>query len=243
MKILSECQRIKEKIILIDKERWWGDDFDVRFFLLSQIHEIQNKKILDIGGGIGIICSELNERNFRINLDLSLDDLKKCKKIDPSVHNICASMTHLPFRAEAFDMVICSNLLEVGKEIDIENEKVILNEINAFPTVDITILEFLKILDKNGVFFLTTPNNAYYKSKKLTYDELNKALMKKFCIYQIFYFNKYSKIAKNRKLNMANIIPKLSSKFKDPDTIIQKLLSEKSNNHYSVSFFVKGSKR
>ena len=64
----SEFKRIKEKILTIDSKRWWGDDYDVRFYLVHQLHKINNKIILDVGGGIGIISSELDKNNFRINL-------------------------------------------------------------------------------------------------------------------------------------------------------------------------------
>ena len=46
----SEFKRIKEKIQNMDPLRWWGDDYDVRFYLVSKIKKINHKKILDIGG-------------------------------------------------------------------------------------------------------------------------------------------------------------------------------------------------
>ena len=41
---------------------------------------------------------------------------------------------------------------------------------------------------------------------------------------------------------MANIIPKLKSKFINSDKIIQNLVKENTKNNYSVSFFVKAIK-
>ena len=85
----SEQNRIKSKIISIDSNRWWGDDFDVRFYLSSLIKKISKKRVLDLGGGIGIISSEINKSNYRINLDSSFLDLKTCKnQLDFKINNL-----------------------------------------------------------------------------------------------------------------------------------------------------------
>jgi len=236
---LSEHDRIKTKIISIDPKKWWGDDFDVRFFLVSQLKFIKEKKILDVGGGIGIISSELNNTNLRINLDSSFEDLKKClTSIDSNIQCICASMTNLPFKKEFFDYVICANILEVAKDIDIKYNK----KDFEYPTVKKTLIEIKEILKNSGTLFLTTPNNAYYKSVKLTFNELKKHLSI-FESSKICFFNTHMKIRKSRKLNMANIIPKLTSKVSNSDKVIQNLIKENSQNDYSVSFFVKSIKK
>ncbi len=119
-------KKIKEKIMLYDQKKWWGDDHDVMFYLISKLKNLRNKSVLDIGDGIGIICSEVDHSNFRINLDLLFKDLKTCNtKVDSEIHGICASMTNLPFQHQTFDCVICSNILEVGKALDLENKTVI----------------------------------------------------------------------------------------------------------------------
>ena len=74
---MQEFRELKKKIISINSERWWGDDFDVRFHLLSKLMNIKNKRILDVGGGIGIISSELDNSNFCINLDIFFFNLFK----------------------------------------------------------------------------------------------------------------------------------------------------------------------
>ena len=116
----SEFKRIKEKILEIDPTRWWGDDYDVRFYLVHELHKIKNKIILDVGGGIGIISSELDKNNFRINMDTSFDDLRKCKNsLDDQIETVCASMTYLPFANDVIDHVICENILEIEKSFDV----------------------------------------------------------------------------------------------------------------------------
>lgn len=239
--IKLDIKQIKREILEIDPKRWWGDDFDVRFFLISKINNIRNKKILDVGGGIGIILSKLDKNNTRINLDLAFDDLIICKnRNDKSIENICGVMTHLPFKDEFFDCVIAANILEVGKEIDLKNEDKILT---SFPTINETIKEIQRITKNNGKVFFTTPNNEYYKTIKLTYIELKNSIMPYFIEFKIFFYNTYPKLhKKSRKLNMANIIPKILSKIKKNESVIDSLCKTKSQNNYSVSFFVEAKK-
>ena len=91
----SDQERIKSKILAADPKKWWGDDFDVRFYLISQLKKCKNKKILDLGGGIGIISSEIEKNNYCVNLDLSLRDLKLCKNIAINTNTICSSMAKI----------------------------------------------------------------------------------------------------------------------------------------------------
>jgi hypothetical protein len=94
------------------------------------------------------------------------------------------------------------------------------------------------------VIFFTTPNNEYYKTIKLTYTELKDSIVPHFNEVKIFFYNTYPKISKKyRKLNMANIIPKLLSKIKKNESIINSLCKTKSQNNYSVSFFVEARKK
>jgi ubiquinone/menaquinone biosynthesis C-methylase UbiE len=236
---LSERDRIKTKIQNINKKRWWGDDFDVRFYLISKLKKIKQKKILDIGGGIGIIISETNQSNLRLNLDSSFNDLIICKNENgKNVHNICASMTSLPFKENIFDVVICASVLEYGKSLDIQNKNVVMKDnINSYPTINLTLNEISNVLNLSGILYVTTPNNAYYNKIKLTYDELKNALNTKFENSRIFFFNTHHKIGKNKKMNLANVIPKIYSKIINTDIILKKMLKNKSRNSYSVSFF------
>lgn len=212
----SERDRIKRKIISINSKRWWGDDFDVRFYLISILKQFKSKRILDIGGGIGIISSELDESNFCVNLDNSLEDLRECKKNFPSINLICASMYNLPFRngPDVFDCIVLSNVLEVDKSM-------------AFHLVNES-----KIMSKH--ILITTPNNTYYQTTKLNYEELKNVIQDG----KIWFYNTYRKLTKNRKLNFANVIPKIKSKIINPDKIIQELKKKSSLGQYSVSFYV-----
>lgn len=235
--------RIKSKIQNIDVNRWWGDDFDVRFYLISQLESLNRKIVLDVGGGIGTICSEMNENNFRVNLDLSFDDLKICQEnFSPKIQNICASMTNLPFNDNSFDTVICSHLIEIAKARDIEQGMVTkINNINSFPTVEQVFSEISRVLGNEGIFLLTTPNNLRYKSNKLYYNELKRSLKNHFYKISLVFYNTYPKLSKKyRKLNMANVLPKVLSKILDFNKISKFLVkNDEETARESVSFFVK----
>lgn len=240
MTFSSSLQRIKTKIISTNPQRWWGDDFDVRFYLLSKISAIKKKSILDVGGGIGTISSEIQNDNVKINLDYSLDDLKTCgQQTDSNIQNICGSMIQLPFKNNSFDYIVCANLLEVAKKNDInKNQHSIVEQNYVYPTVIQTLQEIARVTVSGGTIFLTTPNNAYYKTDKLTFDELDYSLKQVFKNFKILFYNTHIKLGENRKLNLANLMPKIISKFKDHDKIIQSLVKESSETKYSVSFFV-----
>lgn len=234
-------QTIKQKFDSSSENRYWGDDFDVRYYLVSQLKKIQNKSVLDIGGGIGIISSELERSNFKINLDLSFKDLKTCNQnYGQIINSINSSMTFLPFQNDSFDSVICSHLLEIAKGIDIKENLVIKNEVNQYPTIDKIFNEINRVLKNGGILFVTTPNNLYYESSKLTYQELISSIKRHFEKYSLYFFNTYPKISKKyRKLNLASSIPKIKLKFKEHSKIINSLLkSDDGFERNSVSFYV-----
>ena len=242
----NSLKRIKEKFDSFNSKLYWGDDYDVRFFLISKFNEIRKKSVLDVGGGPGIICSEFDLSNFCINLDISLQDLKLCNnKFRNSIHVVNNSMTNISLKDNSFDYVICAHLLEVAKLLDIEKKQVIKNKIDKFPTVRKVLDEIHRVLKPNGILLLTTPNNEYYKSIKLTYDELQLHLKQFFENFSIKLYNTYPRLySKNRKLNMANVLPKLMTKLSNREKIIQESLikSDNGKDRYSVSFFVEAKK-
>jgi len=213
-----------------------ADDFDVRYYLISKLKQEKNQKILDVGGGIGIILSELDKKNYRVNIDLSFDDLKKCfNDLDSEIHPICASITFLPFKEDIFDIIICSHVIELAKLMDI-NKKI--NGEQGSENILTLVKETHRILKNKGKLFLTTPNYEYRHSpNKLTFSELNHALSKFFKDFKIYFYNTLPKLKNNRKFDLANMMPKIRSKFSNPDKVINSLLKEQSNNNYSVYFY------
>lgn len=239
---MNEYNSIKSRIFSYDPKKWWGDDNDVRFYLISKIMTLKNCKILDAGGGIGIISAELSKNNHRINLDLNLDDLKFCKKkVDSEIELINGWNTNLPFHEKSFDCIISSSVLQYLKNHDLQKNMIKKeNGVIVYPSVEKTLSEFYRILKSNGRLYLVTPNDAYYNSFMLSYEELKNALRRNFEDFSIFFYNTYPVLSKKfRKLNLSNTIPKLRSKFQDRDKITQSLIKrDQGKERHSVSFFV-----
>jgi ubiquinone/menaquinone biosynthesis C-methylase UbiE len=232
-----EFRRIKQKMLNVDPTRYWGDDFDVRFYLISQLKTLKNSKILDVGGGIGIICSEIAESNFVVNVDSSFNDLLKAKSF-LTFENLCATMTDLPCANSSFDCVICSHLIEVAKDMDLQQNN------TKFPTIEKMLLEVNRVLKNGGKLILTTPNNEFYKTNKLNYNELKDSLESHFTDISLKFFNTYPKLSSRyRKLNLANVIPKLMSKITEKEKILRHLVKQdKGKSTSSVSFYVEARK-
>ena len=241
---MSELKVIKTKFQKIDSKRWWGDDFDVRFFLLNILKKIERSTVLDIGGGVGIILSEVSKNNLKINVDFSFEDLSRCKKEFSDIECVCASMDYLPLKNDSIDFVICANLLEVAKTNDIKFEKLIIKNKKKYYQTVLEVLSEIKIILKiNGKLYLTTPNNKYYQTTKLDYDELENSLKYVFEKFSIKFFNTFKKLSKkHRKLNLANIFPKILSKFLNREKILNLLITKHSKNRFSVSFYVEAEK-
>ena len=231
---VSERDRILQKIKSVDDKKWRSDKFDVRYYLISQIKNISNKKILDVGGGVGIISSELSKNNFCVNLELDFESLKICKeKNDSKINVICGSMLNLPFKDGSFDVLISAHVIELAKAIDLKQEK-----LKNLPNVNNLILEKNRVLKNNGLLYLTTPNYNYnYSKNKLKFPELESVLSKFFSEFTILFYNTIPKISNKKRLNFSNIIPKIRSKFEDPDEIIKSLVKKESKNNFSVYFY------
>ena len=242
----NEVEAIKSRIISYDPKTWWGDDADVRFYLISKIKKISDKKILDLGGGIGIISGELNNNNFRYNLDHSFEDLKKCvTKVNQKINPIAGEMTNIPFKDNSFDCVISSSVLQYAKNQDLQKKNTIIEyDIKKYPTVEKTLSEIYRVLNNHGKLYLVTPNNSYYKSFMLNYDEIKAAFTSHFKNYVLYFFNTFPRLSsKYRKLNLANTVPKLLAKVKDRDEVIQSLIkNDKGVERNSVSFYIEAIK-
>jgi len=113
-----------------------------------------------------------------------------------------------------------------------------------FATIEKTLKEIVRIMNEGGNLLLTTPNNARYHSTKLNYNELKNALNDYFAKFSIFFYNTLPKLSnKSRKLNLANIIPKLESKIVKDTTVQHSLLKkDEGREKNSVSFYVEAIK-
>ena len=241
---MSYDLHIKQKILAIEPSRYWGDDFDVRYYAVSKLKEIKNSFILDAGGGIGIISSELDKSNSRVNLDLSFKELKISKdKMDDRVENVNGVMNVLPFKDSIFDHIVCCHVLDSGKIYDLKDNKTITESVNRYPTVEHILGEFRRILKTRGKLTLTVPNNAYYKASAFEYEEFKAALNSSFPNHVLYFFNTLPKLGNSRKMNLANTFPKISSKIFGRKVSLDRLaVKDDGSPRYSISFYVEAIK-
>lgn len=79
-------------------------------FALKQINNI-----LDAGCGEGFIMQKIIEINPKINivgLDISLESLEMGKKINPNLKFIYGDITKMPYKDNAFDLILALEVLE-----------------------------------------------------------------------------------------------------------------------------------
>lgn len=74
----------------------------------------KTKKVLDVGSGDGYFCwrASIEKRVFTIGIDLAKARLRNSRKSFSSFIGVQASVFHLPFKDNSFDVVVCSQLLE-----------------------------------------------------------------------------------------------------------------------------------
>jgi len=70
----------------------------------------KNGRILDIGCGSGTYQKTTGKSSY-VGCELNRQSLKKATK-SPNANYICADATHLPFKDNSFDIVLCSEVLE-----------------------------------------------------------------------------------------------------------------------------------
>jgi SAM-dependent methyltransferase len=120
----------------------------VNSMMIEQVMKRKHDRILDVGGGTGHLIMGLSgESKEPLILDIEGNRLSAISERDPKICCFCADVEYgFPFRDNAFDVVIASELLEH------------LNDPLGFYS------ESHRILKNKGVLILTTPN-----SDNLTY--------------------------------------------------------------------------
>lgn len=162
---------------------WWGDHLDVRFFLSSRLSELRNKKVLDLACGVGVILSEVNDTNYKVGIDISQKALMVAKKLNPNGNFVVGDICKLPFKDESFDTVYAAHVIP-GADFGIPENKNIKNEQKNM------VQEMNRILEKDGILLLTTPNANHkkYTEVKLNYGELH-SLLEGYFDFEILGYN------------------------------------------------------
>lgn len=78
-----------------------------------QFVDVEGKRILDVGGGMGRIAIPLSRRNqvWLCDLSQAMLDLARADCESPNLHTVRADARDLPFENESFDYVIALDLI------------------------------------------------------------------------------------------------------------------------------------
>lgn len=122
---------------------YWDELTHSKFksFITTILGHISAKKILDVGGGLGLITSKLAEENHVYNADISVEQLK-CS-IKRNLIPVLCNAIQLPFKDESFDYIICCGVIQhVCKEDRLK-----------------LLEELLRVCKHNGLLFIETLNS------------------------------------------------------------------------------------
>jgi len=86
-------------------------------FVLNEVPQLENKRILDCGCGQGIWaylmrCEKRGDEGYIVGLDLNEPFLAFCKKHRVYDDLVLSDTSRLPFRNKSFDMILASEVIE-----------------------------------------------------------------------------------------------------------------------------------
>mgnify|MGYP000352322874 CR=1 FL=1 len=120
----------------------WGQQ--KRFDLVKHHVELEHKRILDIGCGIGIYSEKFFKEGAEVyGIDIDPENIEKAKKIFPGIHFEIAQAEKLPFKDNFFDVVFLHEVLE-----HVEDDKK-------------AISEALRVLKPGGKIIIFVPNRLF----------------------------------------------------------------------------------
>jgi ubiquinone/menaquinone biosynthesis C-methylase UbiE len=113
--------------------------------LMDHLKPEVGKHIVDVSCGSGELlhCLERRGINHACGIDIVLAALIRAKKIVCCSHLVLANAEELPFKNEAFDYITCLGSLE------------------HYPNPERALLEFKRVLKKDGKALITVPNPYY----------------------------------------------------------------------------------
>lgn len=161
------------------------------------------KKILDIGCGIGYLLSWLSQETEALGwgIDSSKEAITQAKKLYPKINFFCRNAKKLPFDNNFFDCVLLINLIEH------------LNEKKQHQV----LAEAKRVLKKDGILILSTPEkNSLYKKimihdkthkRELSKKELLELISPYFLVEEIFLTNSIGRFGKTLNFFLSKIFP------------------------------------
>ena len=142
---------------------WWGDHIDVRFYVYHKLKKMRNKRVLDIACGSGILLTALDDSNEAYGIELDHDRVQTAKKLSKAKITE-GSMFKLPYKSNYFDVVVIASSLPGFDFGGTRRER------------DTAIREAKRVLKRGGLLMLTTPNQAWYRTRKADEAEVRRLL-------------------------------------------------------------------
>lgn len=106
--------------------------------------DVKGKKVLDAGCGPGLYAKRLLRKGAKVEgFDVSPKSIEIAKRIAPKASFQVASVTNIPFKRNAFDIVVCSLVLDHVSDIN-----------KAFK-------EFRRVLKPKGIVVFSTGNPLF----------------------------------------------------------------------------------
>lgn len=106
-------------------------------------HDLRNAQVLDAGCGYGAFSSILAQKGCQLTSIDIVHELAKMTMDRTGMFACVADASLLPFRDEAFDYVVSSEMVE------------------HTPSPIKTVLELLRVTKQNGYLIITTPNKKW----------------------------------------------------------------------------------
>ena len=169
---MNEFVRIKQQWLQHTPRQWWGDDVDVRFYLLARLKHLRNRCILDVGCNAGLVLSELDASNVKYGFDLNDALLPVAQSLNPgAVLAQSSCFEGFPYQDQSFDVVIMANVMPYHEiahaSLPPQAQKAhVLNEV-------------YRVLRPGGKLLLTTPNGehpCYAHTRRIQVTELQQDL-------------------------------------------------------------------
>jgi 2-polyprenyl-6-hydroxyphenyl methylase/3-demethylubiquinone-9 3-methyltransferase len=170
--------------------------FTERYTLWTKLidkYNFNNKRIIDIGCGSGVLSFYLATKN---NTVIGIDGSPKmielcCEKLDPKNTNLSFVQKTIPFNSKkfiSFDGIICSSVLEYIKDVD--------------ATLDL----FNELLIESGTLIVSVPNNLslYRILEKLLFKIIKRPRYYKY-VYNLYSFNKFKSLLKEKGFQVKEV--------------------------------------